>query len=531
MDWEWGFVPLSCTNPPTAEAKERFPRIAAEKRGPKQKRDLDEVDPDPYIHWTDLKMGRTHTPRPDAPSASTQPQVHEHVAPLQAEVGREYMEKLTSQGKKHKAPTTEAGSSQGPPAKCSRTEVVGGKAVDKKRYQGKQMPIASGTSSAPPSEAPSVEPTGATPTPPPNQGPAPTPSQGPSTAKPTPPPESSKLLKPEPFKGKAAASSTPSPGSQQLALHASRAAVAAGEVTTGLLGRITELKREGRELGHLLEYAEKWNQADVSAATRGLGKDRLPAVYPTAIPEASIEALKAQLSTLQDEKEQLIQEHRKALDAQKAVTRGLKDDLIQIGLRHDQELKDAKAAAEAQLKEALDDSVNSTAVLRAELEEGGLFPDSQAYAQKKVAERRIAQAFKNLDPPWDPYDHLVALSAWVSHMRAVDRNLADVPEVAIQLFKALRTACSWYEDLDLDAFVAARQDAPTDMDPALTAKRKDRAYRIAEYAAVRTFIPPPPGVTDYLSDYEEEEDEDEDVGEDAPPEGADAGNVPPEAPA
>jgi hypothetical protein len=155
-------------------------------------------------------------------------------------------------------------------------------------------------------------------------------------------------------------------------------------------------------------------------------------------------------------------------------------------------------------------------------------------------------------------------------MRAVDRNLADIPEVAIQLFKvlwpeeevpanltltsdrlkgagrrirewqwsaaraeadeALRTACSWYEDLDLDAFVAARQDTPTDMDPALTAKRKDRAYRIAEYAAVRTFIPPPPGVTDYLSDYEEEEDEDEDAGEDAPPEGPDAGDAPPEAP-
>jgi hypothetical protein len=199
----------------------------------------------------------------------------------------------------------------------------------------------------------------------------------------------------------------------------------------------------------------------------------------------------------------------------------------------------------------------------------GLFPYSQAFAQKKVVERRIAQAYKNLDAAWDPYDHLVALSARVSHMRAVDRNLADIPEVAIQLFKvlwpeeevpanltltserlkgagrrirewqwsaaragadeALHTACSWYEDLDLDAFVAARQDAPTDMDPALTAKRKDRAYRIAEYATVRTFIPPPPGVTDYLSDYEEEEDEDEDAGEVAPPEGPDAGNVPPEA--
>jgi hypothetical protein len=208
----------------------------------------------------------------------------------------------------------------------------------------------------------------------------------------------------------------------------------------------------------------------------------------------------------------------------------------------------------------------------------GLFPDSQVHAQKKVTERRVQQEFRNPDAPWDPYDHLVALSTRVQHMRAVDRNLADRPNVAIQLFnvlwpgeevpanltltseclkgagrrirewqlsaaragadEALRIACSWYEDLDLEAFHTLRQDAPTDTDPVLTSKRKDRAYRIAEYAAVRTFIPPPPGVTDYLSDFEEEEDDDEDAGEDdalpdggdVPPEAPDAGNVPPEAP-
>jgi hypothetical protein len=65
-----------------------------------------------------------------------------------------------------------------------------------------------------------------------------------------------------------------------LVLHTGPAAVVAGEQATGLLGRITKLKREGRELGHLLDYAEKWNQADVSAATRGVGKDRLPIVDP-----------------------------------------------------------------------------------------------------------------------------------------------------------------------------------------------------------------------------------------------------------
>jgi hypothetical protein len=175
-----------------------------------------------------------------------------------------------------------------------------------------------------------------------------------------------------------------------------------------------------------------------------------------------------------------------------------------------------------------------------------------------------------LDTPWDPYDHLVALSARVSHMRAVDRNLSDIPEVAIQLFKvlwpeevvpvnlplindrlkgagrrirewqcsaararadsALRVACSWYPELDLDALLGVREGAPTDTDPALTAKRQDRAYRIAEYAEVRTFIPPPPSINDYLSE-DEEEDEEEDVeAGDALPEAPEAGASAPRAP-
>jgi hypothetical protein len=203
-NWEWGFVPLSSTNPPTDEvrdchpgcstgnfyaaadwlsfcfqAKDRFPRIESDKRGPCRKRPLDKVDPDPYVPWTDLKMGRTHTSRPgnvssEAPgsvddvtvlevvffsgllcfycyfpavevsSAGPQPQVHEHETPLQAEVGQEFLDKLTSGSKKNKAPATDAGSSQAPPAKRSRTEVLGGKQVGTRRYKGKTMPVSSG---------------------------------------------------------------------------------------------------------------------------------------------------------------------------------------------------------------------------------------------------------------------------------------------------------------------------------------------------------------------------------------------------
>ncbi|KAK1696193.1 hypothetical protein QYE76_012890 [Lolium multiflorum] len=620
LDWEWGLLP------PTEEAKQRFPRIEAEKRGPCRNRALDKEDPDPYIHWTDLKMGRTHTSRP----ASTDPQVHEQAVPLQAEVGQEFLEKLTSQDKKRKAPETEAGPSEVPPAKRP-------KKPSRRHYKRRDLPTSDGPAlkisksasgmppesseegarpSPPPRQSPvpsgagnsSASPLGGTtsagraaPTspdhrmeedlvsPPKNQDtgasntgadtedagrvetlvstafkkkkkisasssskpvpetsapakttpvpgapaasappkttsmppparsaggsgaakpPTPPPSQEPvvATTKPAPPPEGAKLRVSEPFKGKGTAS-----GSQSLVLHTGPAAIVAGEKATGLLGRITELKREGRELGHLLDYAEKWNQADVSSATHGLGKDRLPAVDPAgprcteehfmrlkravkefdnawhdatsnvvstanarkqlfeellwehrdlaeahshcqAIPEASIEALQTQLSELHAA-------HPEApggLGRQKAISRELKEQAIQAGLRHDQEMRDAKTAAEAKLAEVLEDSSNSGAVLRAELEEERKarkaaehrieltttdhreydrlvmqidalalkhFPDSQTHAVKKVMDDRVARQFANLEAPWDGYDYLVALSARVQHMRSVDRAL------------------------------------------------------------------------------------------------------------
>ncbi|KAK1609338.1 hypothetical protein QYE76_033011 [Lolium multiflorum] len=236
------------------------------------------------------------------------------------------------------------------------------------------------------------------------------------------------------------------------------------------------------------------------------------------------------------EKEQLFTAHRE-----------VKEQAMQAELRHARELKEAKAAAEAKLDESLKEYTNSIAVLRAEMEEETvarkaaqdrlalleaeqkeydrlvlqtdalalrLFPHSQAHAVNKVAERRVEQEMANPDAPWDPYDHLVALSARVQHMRSVDRHLADLLDVAIQICKvlwpkepvpanitlttnrlkhagrrirewkcsaaragadaALRIACSWYDDLDLDAFHSLRADAPTDTDPARTAKRQDR---------------------------------------------------------
>ncbi|KAK1602244.1 hypothetical protein QYE76_071966 [Lolium multiflorum] len=763
-DWEWGLRPLSSTNPPTQEAKDRFPGIESDRRGRCRKRGLDKFDPDPVIFWRDLKMGRTPAARlgksPPEPAGSSDEltilEVHEHVAPLQAEAGQEFVDKLMAQGKKNKTPASDAGSSQPPPAKRFQTEPLAGKVVadlnsssslkpgtvwcrhlsasplggttssgraaptppdlraeekiasppetqdtgasnmgagkepsgraeplvppvlekkKKKKTSSKTAPETSvpATSTPTPPETSVPEAAGATPTPPPTQGP-------PATA-PKPPPATLKItdfLKPGASRGKAADGSASS-GSQPLVLHVGPAAVVVQDKPSGLLGRIVELKREGKDLGPLLPYAQRWNDADISAATRGLGKDRLPAPDPAgprsteehftrlkhavkefdsawydatsnvvstadarkalfeellwehrnlaeahskcqAIPEASIEALKAQVAALQAEKKQLIRDHQKALEAQKEISRELKDQAIQAGVRHAEELKAAESAAEARLNEALEDAGNANVVLQAELEEAAkalktaegkaakahkaaaeeatraqkaaegevarlkaeqkeydllvtrtdalalrLFPDSQAHAIKKVAEHRAQQAGDNLGAPWDPYDHLVALNARVSHMRSVDRNLSDIPEVASQLFKtlwpgevvpdtfslisdrlkgacrrirewqcsaaragadsALRVACSWYPELDLDALVGVHEGAPTDLDPVLTAKRQDRAYHIVEYAEMRTFIPPPEDVKDYLS--EEEEDE----GEVVPPEAPDAGAAPPEAPA
>ncbi|KAK1606121.1 hypothetical protein QYE76_029794 [Lolium multiflorum] len=132
-------------------AKDRFPGILSDRRGPCRKRGLDKFDPDPVIRWQDLKMGRTAASRlgrsPPEPSdvpANINPQVHEHVAPLQAEAGQEFVDKLMAQGKKNKTPASDAGSSQAAPTKRFRTEPLAGKVVAVRRHKGKQMPTSSG---------------------------------------------------------------------------------------------------------------------------------------------------------------------------------------------------------------------------------------------------------------------------------------------------------------------------------------------------------------------------------------------------
>nr|XP_051197245.1 uncharacterized protein LOC127310628 [Lolium perenne] len=490
LNWKWGHLPLSAMNPPTADACERFPRIAEEVRAPFRRRDLDKVDPDPYVIWTKSKMSRSQTPRPAAPSANANPQVVERATPLQAECGAEFLEKLTSEGRKKKAPTPEAGSSEIPPAKRSRVE-IGGKTVTTKRYRKREMPVATGPplkisksasgmrpetsgdaarGSPPPQPSPTPsgagnpsasplggqhkfekkkkktfsspskavpdfsEPANSAPAKdapeapvPPKTGTTPPPAAPvgkPTAAKPT-PPESGKLTTQQ-LAAVVTAATDPSSSSRTMVLHTARAVVVASETASAQVGRITEFQRQGADLGHLLDYAEKWNRADLTPATRGLGKDKLPVVDPSgprstgqhfgqlrraakefdnawhdastnvtsmvdtrkqlfeellweyrelseahnkcqALPEVSFEDLSAELAAFKAEKEQLTSAHRE-----------MKEQAMQAELRHARELKEAKSAAEAKLDETLKEYTDSTAGLRKELEEETAAPDKIA---------------------------------------------------------------------------------------------------------------------------------------------------------
>ncbi|KAK1698299.1 hypothetical protein QYE76_014996 [Lolium multiflorum] len=703
-DWEWGLCPLSARNPPSKEAKARFPRIDSDRRGPCRKRPLDKYDPDPVIHWLDLRMGRTASARlgksPPEPAGSsddltileTLPQpatTHRSTStspPCRPRLG-EFLDKLMAEGQKSDPPAAGAGPSHASSGKRPRTEVIGGKQVGTKRYKQKRMPMSSGflparedlnsSSSLKPgtivgnssaslsggttsrgarpqhlqiraeedfTSPPETQDTGASnigagrrcgqaeplvppppkkkkkqpsssptapdtsapvPSPPTKATPTPPPSQGPSAAKqpaPSGTPKITNFLKPGASRGKAVEGAASS-GSGDVVLHVGPAALAAQDKPTGLLGRIVTLKRAGKDLGHLLPYAQKWNEADISASTRGLGKDRLPAPDPAgarcteehfsrlkravkefdsawydatnnvvstadarkqlfeellwehrdlaeahshcqAVPEATIEALKAQVAKLQGEKEQLLKEHNEALEAQKTALGELKEQAIQAALRHDQALKDARVAAEARLAEVVEDSTNANTVLTAELEEERKsrkaaerlidtmttdhreydrlvmkidalalqhFPESQVYALKKVREDRIAREFPNLDAHWDGYDYLVALSARVQHMRSVDRLLRPQPPPSKSSRSCgTRRSGEHHAARDNDAGHRIMSGNAPRLVPELTSCAP-RVVPDLNLDALQVSAPssPPSGVKDYLGDEEEEDEGDE----------------------
>ncbi|KAK1650404.1 hypothetical protein QYE76_068209 [Lolium multiflorum] len=686
FEWEWGLLPLSTTNPPTQEAKDRFPLIQAERRGIPVKRALDSFDPDPYIFRKDLKMGKTPAARlgrdPPEPTGSsddlTMLEIHERVPPPSR--GRPRVCGQThGPGQKNKQPASDAGSSQAPPSKRFRTEPVGEKEVGVRRYGRKQMPTASGPALKLGPRPSGSEGSARTSTPPPRSSPAPSGAGNTSAslsggttnsgraapspsdhrteedlsflqenqdtgasnigaeeeeaagrAEPSAPPVLEKKTTtsaPESSARKApnrvaAPCASPSPRTILMPPPSAPSAKPSGAAPTAppktsrlIKGKATASSApSGPWPGHgaSLPLAQKWNATDMTPATHGLGKDRLPApvgdrsseehfmrlrsavkeldsawydstnnLMLTAdarkalfeellwehrelaeahdkcqvIPEASIDALREQLAAAQREKDQLIRQHQEELSAHKTSYQELKSKFIQLGLDHARALKafeDDTAKMDGlrraltmplwccELLEELAKARKGAEERAARLEEEQkgcnqlilqtdtlayrLFPDSQRYAVKKVDEHRTAQGQANLAVPWTPHDHAFSLIS--DRLMGAGKRIREWQCSAARAGadSALRVACSWYPELNLDALTGVREGAETDLDPILTAKRQDRAYHIAEYADMRTFIPPPPDVKDYL-------DEEEDEVEEEPLDDAGAGDAPPEAPA
>ncbi|KAK1620197.1 hypothetical protein QYE76_025714 [Lolium multiflorum] len=392
-DWEWGLRPLSSTNPPTQEAKDRFPASNPTKRGRCRKRGLDKFDPDPVIFW-------------HVPSANIKPQVHEHVAPLQAEAGQEFVDKLMAQGKKNKTPAMMPAqanlllpSASGPNLSrdlnsssslkpgttwCRHHLCLPSGRHNKFGARPLHRQISARRRTLPPLQRPKT-PAPATWAPEKNLLAGGTFGSSPSL----------KRRKEEDFlQDRAgnfragnlytnAAETSPTRGREGPPPGADPAGPRSTEE------HFTRLKHAVKE------FDSAWYDAtsNVVVSSTNLLVNFLDAEHGRrpkalfeellwehrslaeahskcqAIPEASIEALKAQVAALQVEKKQLIRDHQKALEAQKEISRELKDQAMQAGVRYAEELKAAEAAAEARLNEALEDAGNANVVLQAELEE------------------------------------------------------------------------------------------------------------------------------------------------------------------
>ncbi|KAM0924580.1 hypothetical protein ACQ4PT_004566 [Festuca glaucescens] len=422
------------------------------------------------------------------------------------------------------------------------------------------------------------------------------------------------------------AAATPASGSQErtLVLHTGRAAITAGEKVSAQLGRIVELNRGDANLGELQRLVDRWNLADLTEATRAVGKDG-KVVIDSRGPRSTVQhfgrlkqvvkeidnawhdanqnvlgvldsrkrvfeellwehrdlteahsALQLTHSQCRAEKENLALQHQQELKAQRDETAKLKDQLLQAGLQQAEALKGAIAAGEAKLEDVRKQLAGTEQELKEEknlreMERDRnavltaaqaslcqmikdtdaralkLFPNSQERAVVTVSKLRAESSASDADAPWTAEDHLAALYSRITHMRVVDRQLVQLPEAALQVFKrlwpgepvpddlnilaerllgagrrlsewrhsaaragadiALRFACSWYEGLDLDALHSMREGAPTDTDPAKTAARRVRAYQLASYASTSTFVPPPADLTEEYTDDEEEEGE------------------------
>ncbi|KAK1613919.1 hypothetical protein QYE76_019439 [Lolium multiflorum] len=153
---KYGLLPYSRSNPPPPR---NFSRIAREEPASytPDRRFLDDTDADPFVKGKH-QMGLTFVKRPGNPSTQHPAnhsdtddevvvlEVLEHVAPLAAEVGQEFLDTLAQGGQatkawKNKAPASDAGTSEAPPAKRHKKKGSIGPLGRKRRHE---MPIANG---------------------------------------------------------------------------------------------------------------------------------------------------------------------------------------------------------------------------------------------------------------------------------------------------------------------------------------------------------------------------------------------------
>ncbi|KAK1628302.1 hypothetical protein QYE76_002617 [Lolium multiflorum] len=550
----------------SCRAKDRFPRITAEKRGPPRKRLVDEVDPDPYVPPKELKMGRTHTSRPsnfsNRDSGSDDEvvilEVLERVVPLQAEVGPEFIDKLTGRGQKHKAPEPEAGSSHAPPAKRP-------KKPSKRQYKRREMPVAEGAqdlqeclrhpsgklrrchkvfaSSSSKSDHRRRRTLS-----PENQDTAPRTrryrcGKG-GTFGSTVQEEEKKAsaLPPRPRRNFRAASSTPS-----QALPDARAAQ---DYNYASSGKLTGGSVAGKPTTPPSQEPVVASNKPASPASTGSLPRTAPGLH-AAMPLWPRNAPALTGSPSEPSWRYLHPLPRSGIGRRSAQRWLGKDKMLAIDPLGPEHHVNTVRRAVKEFYTWHDATNNVVSFRKPPLRP--LRPTSASFKLKRSSSsgitgrpwkpRRLSSGSSRISHPSraparsEPTDAKAAAEAKLAEVRRIpptQRRLRADLEEAIKGEKQPKIrAFSGFPD----SFHSLRRDAPTDTDPVLTAKRKDRAYQIAESAPIRTFIPAPPNVHDFLSDEEEEEEEeDEDAGDappeagDAPPEAPEAGAAPPEAP-
>ncbi|KAM0888481.1 hypothetical protein ACQ4PT_028309 [Festuca glaucescens] len=512
-DWKWGLQPLSRRHPPTSQVQQNFPRILAEEPEsftPKRLY-LDDEDPDPFVPGNKYKMGPTHSRRPgnipaqnpaNASDSDYDVVVLEACSRINQERVRNEAEGPQGHQRSPASSSTKPGTlwcqqsslpsgrynkfgERGPQTKASPRR--GGFLFPSRdrRYRRRQhgrrfrTKRAVGTSgSARPRE---------------NQTNSNCFSQqdflylsqtsfagrGRSCA-------TAGICRQSSQKGTevtaeqstAAVTATAGPATssqaQALVLHAGRAAVAAGEKVPAQLGRIVELNRGNANLSGLQRYVDKWNVADLTDATLGVGKDK-KLVIDSRGPRSTVQHLgrlkhsvkefdnawhdanNNVLGVLDSQKrlfEDLLWEHRDLTEAHSALQlthsqcraalpeSSQLDELIsrvaalqaekeKLALQHQNELQ-AQKNETANLKEEL---------IQAGLRHAGALKEAIAAGEAKVeeAKKKLADAEEQLRRELEEEKKLRQLEqerndALLAVQVSLDEMIKDVDDKALRFF-------------------------------------------------------------------------------------------------